>query len=385
MVLLVVFPLVVALMITLIPSSNAAAQFLTSPAEHDSVSFAILPGISYNSDVGLFAGVKLNHYDFRGGTEPYRSFMVLKLAASTKGLLATEFNSDVTQTLGTSVRTDFLAFINRFPQDTYFGIGNSTDFESGLWDSDYYFFTSFTVGSNLKFRIPVYGSMNKKRLDIVPGAGISYEKPFTKDETLMVTDSPVGIAGGWFNTLSFGLNWENRDNEFIPSRGNRAEIRIEGSHPFLGSDFTGALVTSSFSQFIGFSIFLHHVLAMRISYDQALGEVPYWKLPALGGETTLRGYAFRRFRDNASVNYNAEFRNWFFHHQETGIRLGTHLFLDGGRVFDAVNSDDLVAGHHMTYGFGGVISGGRREVFIRVDVGFSDEMTRFYAGIGYMF
>jgi outer membrane protein assembly factor BamA len=368
-----------------LPGSQVAAQLFSTPAEEDSVSFAILPGMSYNSDVGLYGGVKLNHYDFRGGIEPYRSFRVISLAASTRGLLSAQFNSDMTRTFGTNIRSDVQANINRFPQDTFFGIGNDTQLDTELWEDDYYYFTSFAAGGTLNVRIPLNGYLNKKRLDIVPGIGINYEKPYTNSETLMETDFPAGFGGGWFNTIAIGMNWENRDNELIPSRGNNAVLSINGSHPFLGSDFTGANITAQFTQFVGFRVLLDQVLAMRISYNQALGEVPYWMLPSLGGETTLRGFAFRRFRDNASVNLNTELRTWFFHHEEIGIRLGGQLFIDSGRVFDAINATDLFGGYHTTYGFGGAISLGRRDIFIRVDFGFSEEMVRYYAGIGYMF
>lgn len=367
------------------PVAQLSAQLFSTPSEEDSVSFAILPGVSYNSDVGLYGGVKLNHYDFRGGHEPYRSFRVISLSASTRGLLSAQFNSDMTRTYGTNIRSDIEAYINRFPQDSYFGIGNNTRLDDELWEDDFYYFTSFAAGGSLGIRIPVNGYVNKKRLDIVPGIGISYEKPYTSSETIMETDFPSGFGGGWYNTLALGLNWENRDNELIPTRGNTAEIHINGSHPILGSDFTGANITAAFSQFIGFKILLDQVLAMRFIYNQALGEAPYWILPSLGGETTLRGLPYKRFRDNASVNLNTELRTWFFHHEETGIRLGGQLFMDSGRVLDAINTTDLLGGYHMTYGFGGAISVGRQDIFIRVDFGFSEEMVRYYAGIGYMF
>ncbi|TVQ12631.1 MAG: hypothetical protein EA364_08430 [Balneolaceae bacterium] len=354
-------------------------------AGRDSVYVAILPGFSYNSDHGFYGAVKLNRYDFRGGHSPFRAFRELKLAASTKGLIAGELFSDVTRTLGSNVRTTLHLFAFRFPQDTYFGIGNGSAFDSDLWNSDHYFFTSLSASGNLRARIPVSRSAGQRRLDVVPGLGVSYERAVTNDLTLMETDPPVGVGGGWFNTVGIGLNWENRDSEFLPTRGNRADLRIDASHRLLGSDFSGSVIRTSLSQYIGFRLLLDQVLAMQISYNQAIGTVPYWKLPSLGGETTLRGYAFRRFLDNASVNYSAEIRNWFFHHEATGIQLGGQIFMDGGRVFDTVNMDDLVRDHHMTLGFGGVIATTRRDVFFRGDLGFSKEMIRFYAGIGYAF
>jgi outer membrane protein assembly factor BamA len=351
----------------------------------DSVYVAILPGFSYNSDHGFYGAVKLNRYDFRGDAVPFREFRELKLAASTKGLIAGEFFSDVTRTLGSNIRTTLHLLAFRFPKDTYFGLGNGTEFDSDLWNNDHYFFTSLSASGNLRVRIPVTRLAGQRRLDVVPGLGISYERPSTEDFTLMDTEPPSGVDGGWFNTAGIGLNWENRDSEFLPTRGNRADLRIDASHRLLGSDYRGAVIRSSLSQYIGFRLLLDQVLALQISYNQALGTVPYWKLPALGGETTLRGYAFRRFLDNASVNYRAEIRNWFFHHRETGIQLGGQIFMDGGRVFDTVTLNDLTRNHHFTVGFGGVISTTRRDVFFRGDLGFSSEMIRFYAGIGYAF
>ena len=131
---------------------------------------------------------------------------------------------------------------------------------------------------------------------------------------------------------------------------------------------------------------LQPVLAFRAKGNWVTGTVPYWELPHLGDEYTLRGYPVHRFRGTASLLYNAELRTWVYEYPELAFKLGFQLFSDGGRVFNS-NDDwsDLFQDYHRTYGFGFATSLFSPDFIFRLDVGFSDEMYRFYANVGYMF
>jgi hypothetical protein len=71
---------------------------------------------------------------------------------------------------------------------------------------------------------------------------------------------------------------------------------------------------------------------------------------------------------------------------EYGLKLGVQLFTDAGRVFTGEDqTEDLFRDYKQTFGFGGAISLFSPDFICRGDIGFSDEVTRIYVGIGYAF
>lgn len=107
------------------------------------------------------------------------------------------------------------------------------------------------------------------------------------------------------------------------------------------------------------------------------GELPWYSLPTLGGEDTLRGYIQRRFTDRAAWHGSVEYR---FAVIPRGVRItdtirieriGAALFYDVGTVAPSVRRFDE-ARIRDSYGLGLRI-GFQREAVFRIDYGISSE------------
>jgi hypothetical protein len=116
------------------------------------------------------------------------------------------------------------------------------------------------------------------------------------------------------------------------------------------------------------------------------GDAPFWFLSDPGTNSTLRGYPFRRFLDKGAMTANVELRTWFYENEEWAIRIGGYFFADAGRVFGSFSDyQHTFTDLHTTWGWAGTMSFFNPNFFIRGEMGYSREMSRFYMGVGYLF
>lgn len=354
----------------------------------DTVLTNLIPSAAYTSDLGFFGGVIIRRIRYHPDATPYASLTEGMILASTKGLFDLRIMNEQTGFIGRSIRSRWTAFLERHPIDNYFGIGNHTPFETDKWDEHLYYYKVIRSGLEWRIRKTVFQSENSGgKLDFTGLAGVHYEMPDDDEERLMGQERPEGIDGGWVNSLGTGLIWENRDSEFVATRGNYFELTGKWAPSFLMSDYPMISVTSDIRQFFTIPIpYFRPVLALRMAGSWATGSIPYWERPYLGGQRSLRGYPEYRYRGNASLLYNIELRSWIYQHREPFFKLGVHGFHDSGRVFDTDDSsDDLFRDYHRTYGGGAAIALFTPDFILRLDLGSSDEMYRLYMNVGYMF
>lgn len=364
--------------------SSVSGQLLTKEADADSVESTIVPAVSYGSDKGLIGGILYDRKNYKGHIEPYRNRLRGKALASTLGFVEVEANFEQTKTWNSSVRSVIDLHFHRFTADNYFGIGNATPFSDSGWKNGFYDFKS--VGWELSYDgyYPLY-ERGKRQLDLQFGAGIEFENPKAKnDSTSFAIFPPNGYTGGWTNYLSTGLIFENRDRTFDPRHGNRTELKLSYA-PELISDYALVTAHGQFRQY--FQPFSFLTIANMLNLRYVGGDVPYWKMSTLGDDNTLRGYPLNRFQGNASVAYTLELRSWLLKFpQFYKLRLGGHLFTDVGRVFtDEDNFGDTFRGYHQTFGVGGTLSILESDFILRGELGFSEDTSRIYIGLGYLF
>ncbi len=362
---------------------KAQAQLLPEPAGPDSVRNAFFPVAGYSSDVGLMGGAIYNRYDYSGNTRPFNSYLQSAAVISTKGFIKLEGLYEKTNAFDSDLRSTNEVYLFRRAYNTFFGVGNNTTYSDRLWEEEYYFFESVSFGVDLRLRKPLYVK-ERRRFDLVGGVGGEYYYP---DERLPNSSfsriSPPGSEGGYIHFLTGGFVWENRDREFDPRNGNRGEFELRVA-PGLISKYTMAAFRADFRQY--FYIFDFLTIANRLQGEHVTGDVPFWELPALGDDYTLRGYPLYRFRGNSSVVYNLELRSWMFTFPEYRIKLGVQLFTDMGRVFTPSDRfEDLFRGYKQTFGFGGALSLFSPDFILRGDIGYSEEVSRIYIGVGYTF
>nr|WP_240894711.1 BamA/TamA family outer membrane protein [Fodinibius halophilus] len=192
------------------------------------------------------------------------------------------------------------------------------------------------------------------------------------------------MKGGWVNNLNTGFVWENRDSEFDPTKGNRAELEVRFA-PGIISEYSFTTARLELRQY--FQLFNWITFANKLEARHAAGDVPFWELSTLGDAYTLRGYPLNRFKGNSSLAYTLELRTWLIEFPELyNLKFGGQLFTDTGRVFTGQDDiNDLFEGYKQTIGFGGAMSVFTPDFILRGDIGFSEDVTRIYIGVGYLF
>lgn len=360
----------------------------TSIAPKDSVKIGFLPALGYSSDVGILAGGVFSRYHYQEGVTPFKNQLTGSALATTKGLFSLSLQHEQVETFGHNIRTRSSLSIGRIREATYFGYGNDTPFDKTLWEDGFYFYETYFGLVELYARKPIWKSTSGTvKLDWVFVTNLSMESPQIGSETNQLSqDNPEFVDGLWVWESGTGLVWENRDDEFAATRGNfaRFEVRVA---PGLVMDNSSWQVQFQASQYATQKIWIFPVTAaIKLGWHQAGGETPFWRLPQAGGEFSLRGYAEGRFIGDASLYYTAELRTWLIQYPELGFRLGGQVFTDGGRVFthDEIMSE-FFNDHKRTIGIGGAMSIFTNDFIVRGDLGFSDELARFYLGIGYTF
>lgn len=151
-----------------------------------------------------------------------------------------------------------------------------------------------------------------------------------------------GVVRGGREDVSVGagarLSWDSTDQTFFPTRG----IRFDMSGLFYRSEL------GSFEDFFQleldhrryYRLLDGHVLAFQAVATLSRGDVPWQKLPRLGGMSMLRGYYEGRYRDRHLLAAQAEYRFplvW---------RVSGAVFASAGevaRTLRAVSADTLRA------------------------------------------
>lgn len=201
-------------------------------------------------------------------------------------------------------------------------------------------------------------------------------------------------------TLSAGLRYDTRDSQHQPYAGWRIGLHADAP-VWQSTGSAGAVITAYSSLAVALPPLLHgggdrreenpptDTLALGVHVETAVGDLPYYALPSLGGSHTLRGYINNRFTGDAAWHAVAEYRFWViprgFRLTETirVERVGLALFAEAGTV--AGSLDELPdARIHTSYGLGLRFTFERIALF-RVDMGFSGEGVNFTAGFGLSF
>ncbi len=363
---------------------NQAQAQQTKP---DSVVIGFLPAISYSSDFGLFGGGIFSRINFGEDEKPFKNQMLTNVILSTKGYAVVQFVLDKTRHFDTDYRANYEVTISRLFQNNFFGIGNETVFTNQDWEAENYFYESRGVFLNYRGRYPIYKKPNDiKRFDWLFLGNYTYEMAIERNATSSLTEiQPIGTGEAWLTSVGTGFYWENRDHEIIPKFGNWTELNINATVPGISSDFSTNVMIRH-HQYYTIHFIRDLTFAARVYWRHVFGETPFWNLSDAGFSATLRGYPFRRFIDKGAVTYNFEVRTWLLEVPSWQFRLGGYFFTDMGRVFaDLPDYSHLFTGYHQTVGFGGTLSFFNPNFFLRGEFGFSNEISRFYAGIGYLF
>lgn len=149
------------------------------------------------------------------------------------------------------------------------------------------------------------------------------------------------IGNKQFISSSFGVRFihDSRDNVQNAYKGNYAEVTINPNFSFLGSTQQWTNIRVDMRSYIMLNKNINHaqVLAGRIMYEQAIGDVPYMIMPMFGRYFTTRGYVQGRYRGKTFASAEAEYRAHLWKRLGGVAFAGLHTVCEPNGNFQSVN------------------------------------------------
>lgn len=375
------------LFLILLPFPKVSGQVIppSDATEKEKVQYSLLPFAGYTSDLGLVGGLLLQRFNYgTDADQPFLSNMKADVTLTTKGNFIGEFNYDRTKSFGTDIRSQITIGAERNRQSNYFGIGNQSEFSSGRYEDGFYFFENRKLSLIYSGRKTIWEFGERGRADLVVPLSVSYLDASPRGEVSQFEeDNLAGIGSGWINKAGIGLILDSRDSEFDPTRGLRYQAGFKVSPSLLGSDYTFSELSVDLRHYL--QVTGNIVIAQKLRADHRLGTAPFWELSTIGNQRGLRGFHKDRFLGDSSVLHMLELRTWLFSLWEGEIKFGGQLFWDTGRVYSSRDSNRLFENWRHSFGLGGAMSVYNSDFIFRGDIGFSEESTRIYVGVGYVF
>ncbi len=308
-----------------------------------------LVGGGYNADDGFFigAGAMLNRYNWRDSTRQ----TILARIAFASGAYNLSYSGRFSNVVG-RLDLDMDAHIS-IPEyvNNFYGFGNES--LNNHPDKDYYrvryHLTSFRP--LLRFNAPQYfhASFGPLWMSV---------KVEDSDGRIMDKDKLPADWDKWFQTNYYGglglkLEYDNRNNIVVPSRGLRAVFAMDNFRNFTAGE-SFSRMSFDLRYYLSFHRNPGAVLAFRLGGIKMLGDYPFYYAAALGGATNLRGFRANRFTGDEAIYQNTELRIRLFHVKNYLMNgdIGILGFYDCGRIWYDGQKSDLW--HH---GYGGGIWG----------------------------
>jgi outer membrane protein assembly factor BamA len=248
--------------------------------------------------------------------------------------------------------------------DRFYGIGNNT-VETEKED---YVLDQFAA--TLKFQVPPLWFAADRT-----GIIFDYDNTEVVDKMnneFLLNDEVIGSNGGTLVGFGTDLVWDDRDNLFFPNSGTYQYLKFVVYPSF--NDFAFYTFEFDIRHYNAFSP--DHVLAGNIYFAGSNGDVPFYKLQALGGQSRMRGYFEGRYRDKNYMMMQLEYRQYFW------WKFGFAVFVGAGDVAPELMKFGL---NELKYSYGvglRFLFNKKEKVNIRVDLGFgNDGNSGLYFGI----
>lgn len=271
---------------------------ISEESEPDRMGLTLLPIVYYTPETRIAFGL--------GSLITYRFGLVFKKARPSTmfvGAIYTQlkqFTLQIKPEIYLNDNSLFLAgnfMAERFPTKLW-GIGPDTADEMEEVYTPQRFLMEVGLQQRLGRDLPLYLGL-KYRLE-------STKIVETEPGKLLDQDLVLGSRGGLLSGPGLAASYDNRDNIFYPNSGLYLQANLNWNDHFFGSDY----------DFLSFQFDLRNyhrvgddqVLAVQALAETNTGDVPFYRLPRLGGDSLLRGFYNGRFRDMNLVAFQAEYR-----------------------------------------------------------------------------
>ncbi len=340
------------------------------------------PLIYYSSDDGFVGSFSMNwtRHGFR--KVDYASRHDLYLRGGTVGNIQVGMHSRWKGVVGRwdgGIKADYGHY---FPYYNYFGLGNSTEKDPDLFETDHYkvYLKGLLSGIYAENEIFPKGTFR---------VGLHYEDINVRSETDSIFDREEVPVPGADRVSLGGINarfyLDFRDREIFATRGLQFLLENSGYLTMEGASGNFGHLETYVKYFGTARILIPVSLVVKLGGSKTYGgQIPFYKYPHLGQFSNLRGYRRNRFTGDASAYVNSELRFHFGKVRNLVLPFETGLiaFFDTGRVWMNGNGD---GGWHPGYGGGLYISPLTRDyLFTLMFESSPEEKVLFRFGFGFM-
>jgi outer membrane protein assembly factor BamA len=276
--------------------------------------------------------------------------------------------------LGGKLFTEFYSRYRSYPQEDFFGLGpgsreqNRTNF--ALEDS------VFDISLGWNWTKWLRTGVTAGHLKTNTGRGTDHRFP-TTESVFSPADLPELVQQPSYNHLDALFRVDYRDEPLNPHSGGKYQLVYSyyddqklGRHSFRRLD---AEVQQHFPFLRKKRVISFRALA-SLSDTNPDQSIPFYMMQEVGGADSLRGYREFRFRDRNLLVMNLEYL-W-----EAFSGLDMAIFGDAGKVTSRrrdINLKDLESDVGFGFRFNTI-----KSVFLRIDIGFSQEGTRVFFKFG---
>jgi hypothetical protein len=252
----------------------------------------------------------------------------------------------------------------RFP-NRFYGIGNEP--RSNVYDT----YTDRYLRTELDLRMRPWeeGKLRPFFLGINHAGGwstIRDERPSRAGRDLFASIQDRGEREVWASGFGPSVAWDSRDSINWPRRGQLLDVRGTAFAPGLGGNVRYQRLMVDLRNYR--SVWRDHVLAMRFAAQAVWGQVPFQRLPQLGGAMLFRGWYAGALRQSLLMALEMEYR------VPISTRWAAVAFGSMGRVARDIRHFDL-AGLHFAGGAGVRFSLDKRDrVNVRLDLAYGNAL-----------
>lgn len=255
-----------------------------------------------------------------------------------------------------------LSYINYKKQPEYiYGIGNDISKDS-LQEVQYSRFVFSATGLRQWFK------------NFYAGVAVTVSDYFSvkpDSNSFLIRENYPGLNGGYSTGIGLSTAFDSRDNRYNPYKGAYAIGTVLFHPSFLGSVYQYTRFDIDLRKY--FNPWLKHVIAVQATTTYTGGDVPFYELAEMGGDSKMRGYYLGAYRDHVLVDAQVEYRAPIWN------IFGATAFIGTGRVADKYK-DLSLDGFHLSYGMGLRIRvDTKNNTNLRFDMGFGpDHWQGFY-------
>ncbi len=273
------------------------------------------------------------------------------------------------------------------PFERFYGFGNSTpdsNERNYLGDNGS---VVVGVGVNLPYSLEAITQTRLKVVRVRQG-GVDKVRQLVNDPQFIGTP---GITGATVVGQRFGLRFDTRDSDFVPTRGILGEVGVEIVDQALGASASYLRYGMEARSYFPFDEAKTYILASQavLEYMQGGSRAPFFDRSSLGGVDSMRGFGSRRYVDNNRFFVRSELRtnvwepSWLVDRFKTHGHLEISPFIELGQVFNSSRTFPLEDPHTVGgVSFRAVVP---PQLVAYVDVGTTGGSPAVFTGIDYPF